>query len=190
MHSKMQCRSIQKELPLVLHIIIWHESGSRSRTARVSTLASGYVTPSQQQRTISGLKETFIKRCIVKRTNKAEIRPEKQSEKAKSCREKNGMTYSWKGHKDKNRHKNRIQRSEQARLVHVKNITTLRVGPGGRAVKTWMISGKELLFSTVIGISHSGTPRFDPDFLLLFCCCCCCRRRRRSSSSSSLDNPV
>ena len=111
MHSKMQCRSIQKELPLVLHIIIWHESGSRSRTARVSTLASGYITPSQQQRIISGLKETFIKRCIVKRTNKAEIRPEEQSETAKSCREKNGMTYSWKGHKDKNRHKNRIQRS-------------------------------------------------------------------------------
>ena len=34
---------------------------------------------------ISGLRETFIKKCIVERTNKAEIKPEEQSEKAKSC---------------------------------------------------------------------------------------------------------
>ena len=32
------------------------------------------------------LKETFIKRYIVERTSKAEIRPEGQSEKAESCR--------------------------------------------------------------------------------------------------------
>ena len=37
------------------------------------------------QRIISGLKETFIKICIVGRTNKAEIRPEEQIEKAESC---------------------------------------------------------------------------------------------------------
>ena len=43
--------------------------------------------PSQPQRIISGLKETFIKRYIVKRTNKAKLRPEEQSEKAESCRE-------------------------------------------------------------------------------------------------------
>ena len=36
---------------------------------------------------ISGLKETFIKRHIVERTNKAEIRPEEQSEKTERCRE-------------------------------------------------------------------------------------------------------
>ena len=41
--------------------------------------------PSQPQRIISGMKETFIKRYIVKRTNKAEIRPEEQNEKAESC---------------------------------------------------------------------------------------------------------
>ena len=35
----------------------------------------------QPQRIISGLKKTFIKRYIVERTNKAEIRPEEQSEK-------------------------------------------------------------------------------------------------------------
>ena len=33
-----------------------------------------------------GLKETFIKRCIVERTNRAEIRPEEQSEKTESGR--------------------------------------------------------------------------------------------------------
>ena len=32
-------------------------------------------------------KETFKKRYIVERTNKAEIRPKEQSEKAESCRE-------------------------------------------------------------------------------------------------------
>ena len=33
-----------------------------------------------------------------------------------------GMKYSRKGHKDRNRHKNRIKRSGQARLLYVKNI--------------------------------------------------------------------
>ena len=33
----------------------------------------------------SGLRETFIKRCTVERTSKAEIGPEEQSEKAESC---------------------------------------------------------------------------------------------------------
>ena len=36
---------------------------------------------------ISGLKEISIKRYVVERTNKAEIRPEEQSEKTESCRE-------------------------------------------------------------------------------------------------------
>ena len=43
--------------------------------------------PSQPLGIISGLKETFTKRYIVERTNKTEIRSEKQSEKAESCRE-------------------------------------------------------------------------------------------------------
>ena len=38
--------------------------------------------PSQPQRIISGLKETFIKRHIVERINKAEVRP---GEKTESC---------------------------------------------------------------------------------------------------------
>ena len=37
---------------------------------------------------MSALKETFIKRHIVERTNKAEIRREEDSEKTDSCREK------------------------------------------------------------------------------------------------------
>ena len=43
--------------------------------------------PSQPLGIISGLKETFIKRHKVERTNKAEIRPEEQSEKVESCQE-------------------------------------------------------------------------------------------------------
>ena len=33
-----------------------------------------------------------------------------------------GMKYSWKGHKDRSMHNNRIKRSGQARLVYVKDI--------------------------------------------------------------------
>ena len=36
---------------------------------------------------MSGLRETFIKKYVVERTNKAEIRLEELSEKAESCRE-------------------------------------------------------------------------------------------------------
>ena len=50
-------------------------------------LVSSHFEPSQPPGFISGLKETFIKRYIAERTNKAETRPGKQSEKTKSCRE-------------------------------------------------------------------------------------------------------
>ena len=53
----------------------------------VTNLVSWCFKPSQPKRIISGLRETFIKRYIVERTNKAEMRPEEQSEKAESCRE-------------------------------------------------------------------------------------------------------
>ena len=43
--------------------------------------------PSQPVGIISGLKETFINRHIVEKTNKAEIRPEEQIEKTESCRD-------------------------------------------------------------------------------------------------------
>ena len=53
----------------------------------VSLLVIWCFEPSQPLGIISGLKETFIKRYIVERTNKAEIRPEEQSEKTERCRE-------------------------------------------------------------------------------------------------------
>ena len=34
------------------------------------------------------------------------------------------MKYSWKGHKDRNRHKDRIKRSGQARLVITQTVTS------------------------------------------------------------------
>ena len=43
--------------------------------------------PGQPLGIISGLKETFINKYIVERTNKAEIRREEQSEKTESCRQ-------------------------------------------------------------------------------------------------------
>ena len=57
------------------------------------------------------------------------------------------MTYSWKGHKDRNRHKKTTKRSGQARLVYVKGInrnipTTWRWTRGdyrGRRVIHWLI---------------------------------------------------
>ena len=70
-------------------------------------------------RIISGLKNTCLKSYIVERTNKAELRPQEQSEKKESRRENLWKKYSWKGHKDRNRHRNRIKRSGKARLVYV-----------------------------------------------------------------------
>ena len=68
-----------------------HSSVSQTMTqqmkTQVSLLVSWCFKPSQPQRIISGLRETFIKRCLVERTNKAELRPEEQSETAESCRE-------------------------------------------------------------------------------------------------------
>ena len=47
-------------------------------------LVSWCFEPSELLGITSGLKEIFIKRYIVERTNKAEIRPEEQSEKTVS----------------------------------------------------------------------------------------------------------
>ena len=52
-----------------------------------SYLVSWCFEPSQPQRIIPGLRETFIRRYMVERTNKAEIRREEESEKAESYRE-------------------------------------------------------------------------------------------------------
>ena len=47
-------------------------------------LVSWCFKPSQPQRITSRLREIFIKRHVIERTNKAEIRPEERSEKAES----------------------------------------------------------------------------------------------------------
>ena len=53
---------------------------------RISLLVGWCFKSGQPQRIISGLKETFIKRYAVERTNKAEIRPEEQSEKPENTK--------------------------------------------------------------------------------------------------------
>ena len=65
----------------------------------------------------------------VERTNKAEIRPEEQSEKIESCGENLWNEIQLKGHKERYRRKNRIKKSGHARLVYVRhklNIPTMR----------------------------------------------------------------
>ena len=63
-----------------------------------------------------------MKRYIVERTNNlAEMRPKEQSEKAGSCRENLWNEIQMKG-PQRNRHKNRLERSGQAWLVYVKDI--------------------------------------------------------------------
>ena len=70
---------------------------------------------------ISGQEETFTKRRIVERTNKAykdqKNRVRKRWVVGRIYRKK----YSWMGHKGRNRHKNRIKRCGQAWLVYVKD---------------------------------------------------------------------
>ena len=54
---------------------------------KYNQLVSWCLNLSKPQRIISGLKETFIKRSPVEGSNKAEVRPEEESEKTESCRE-------------------------------------------------------------------------------------------------------
>ena len=60
------------------------DSGSQN-CVLVNQLVNWCFEPSQPLRIILGPKETFIKRHIVERTNKAEKRPEEQSEKTEIC---------------------------------------------------------------------------------------------------------
>ena len=63
----------------------------KSKVGKEQRLISRFVNwcfePRQPLGIISGLKETFIRKHVVERINKADIRPEDQSEKMKSCRE-------------------------------------------------------------------------------------------------------
>ena len=68
---------------------IWKKSGKEEQTSDIllcfhvsQQFVSSLVFRAQSpQGIISGLKETFIKRHTVERTNKAETRPEEQSQK-------------------------------------------------------------------------------------------------------------
>ena len=57
-------------------------------------LVSLCFKPSQPQGIISGLRETFIKRYIVEKTNKAEIRPKNRVRKRRVVGRIYGMKYS------------------------------------------------------------------------------------------------
>ena len=108
--------------------------------------------PSKPRRIISGLKKTFIKiTYIFERTNNAEIRREEpEMRKRRVAGRIYGTKYSWKGYKDRNRQKNRINRNGQAMMVHVKNRnrnipTTWRWSRGDRREKvslhsTWLFA--------------------------------------------------
>ena len=63
------------------------ETETERERERERNRVSWCVIPSQPQRIISGLRETFIKRYIIERTNTAEIRPEEQNDNSVSCRE-------------------------------------------------------------------------------------------------------
>ena len=64
---------------------------------KVSKVVNWCFEPRQSLWIISGLKETFIKRYTVERTNKAEMRPEELSEKTVSCRENSRNEIKLKG---------------------------------------------------------------------------------------------
>ena len=64
------------------------------RSAVFTKLVHWCFEPSQPLGTISGPKETFIKRYIVERTNKAEIKPKSTVRKQRVVERINGMKYS------------------------------------------------------------------------------------------------
>ena len=72
-------------------------ASQQSRLGVCARLVYWCFKPSQPQRIISGLKETFIKRYMVERTNKAEIGPEEQSKKSRELSGEfmEGNTVEW-----------------------------------------------------------------------------------------------
>ena len=58
------------------------EEGEREMGGGGENLVSWCSKSSQPQRIISGLRDTFLKRHVVERANKAEVRPADQSRKA------------------------------------------------------------------------------------------------------------
>ena len=68
-----------------------------------------------------------------------------------------GVKYSWKGHTDRNRHKNRTKRSGQARLVYVKDTNHNVPAAWGRARGEGGL-GTELLPKFSYAISSTAVP--------------------------------
>ena len=69
-----------------ISLCLWRKAALQNLHTQ-TILAYWCFEPSQPLWIISGLKETFTKRYRVRRTNKAEIRPEEQSQKTESCQE-------------------------------------------------------------------------------------------------------
>ena len=71
------------------------EKGKKKENNRiVSLLVSWRFRPSQPKRIISGLRKTFIKRYLVKRTNKAEKDQKNRDRKRRVVGRIYGMKYS------------------------------------------------------------------------------------------------
>ena len=89
---------------------------------------------------MSGLKETFIRRYIAERSSKAEKDWKNRVRKRRVVGRIYGIQYKWKGHKDRNRHRSRIERSGQARLAYVKdmNRNIPSMWRGAREDGTWL----------------------------------------------------
>ena len=93
--SEADCSHLNAGIKLIVHFTNQHSIMWWSDL--LTYLLTWCFKLSQPQRIISGLKETFIKRYTVQRTNKAEIRPEEQSEKAESWRENSWNEMQLKG---------------------------------------------------------------------------------------------
>ena len=90
--------------------------------------------PSQSVGIISGLKETLIKTYIVERTNKAEIRPEEQSEKMESYREDLWNEIHLKGPQKQKETQEQNKEWASAQLVYVKGVN-LNIPTAGRQAR-------------------------------------------------------
>ena len=89
---KMVPSGLFKQCIRFYNVIFRDNDWSNCFTGPPIQLVNWCFEPSQPLGIISGLKETFIKRYKVERTNKAEIRPEEQSEKT---RESSGEFMKW-----------------------------------------------------------------------------------------------
>ena len=81
-----------------------------------------------------------------------------------SCRENYGMKYRYKVHKDRNRHKTRIKRSGQARLVYIWDIN--RSIPPREGEPAGTTGGEKMMESRLTRGEFTGTLLFRTDLSL------------------------